>query len=134
MRLLLIIMLVSIFFGCKSGENKQVAKKDTVVNSFRMYRIADTVQPVKRYFFVSYSTIDKNDNHEISGDLFFSHTGMFSKNELDSMCYEGFDHVKSCYQNIVIVSMFEFKNKADFDIFYDGHKNDELPKHKITCK
>jgi hypothetical protein len=52
MRLLLIIMLVSIFFGCKSGENKQVAKKDSVVHNFRMF-----VDTSKSNFFIHYTLV-----------------------------------------------------------------------------
>lgn len=95
----------------------------------------DTVIPdYNRYFLVSYRTQVKETEHENYGDIWFSCSNGFPyKNQIDSLVYDGMPYFKSCYKPIIIVSIYEFKNKDDYDRFDYNYKGNR-PKHKISCK
>ena len=40
---------------------------------------------------------------------------------------------KSCYQNFIIRSIFEFKTKQDYLNFNSGYKSGKIYKNKINC-
>lgn len=103
-------------------------------------RIADiprVVEPIERYFLVSYVTNFKGatlSESYIEGYVSFSADGFPRKEGIDSMVYADLVRRKSCYEGIVIKSIFEFKNQRDYLSFsYKAKSNVKPVKKHIDC-
>lgn len=87
----------------------------------------------KRYFFVTYSTNEKNGNHNIEGDTWFSSDGYFDKNRFDSGVYNSLDKKRECYQDVVIRNIIEFKNEEDYNSFGKHPESSRAKKKDCEC-
>jgi hypothetical protein len=90
--------------------------------------------PSSRYFLVSYTSQEKRSGSStISGNTWFSADGFPNKRQIDSMVYVSFPLKRSCYQNVIVTSIFEFKSESDYDSFGNNYKGDKKPKRHIQC-
>lgn len=125
--------------GIKKDQPKKQATDEITINGRRVFRAfkdaatGDSVfiytdgivmqhenrdqPPLHRYFLFSYVTQLKNSVDPITGDFWFRATGFPSKNEFDSLVYASLKYKKSCYQNIIVTGIYEFKNEEDFEAF-----------------
>ncbi len=87
----------------------------------------------ERYFLVSYETELKNGYNKITGSNWFSCNGFPNKNDIDSIVYAGLECKKECYQHIVVLSIYEFKDVSDYLSFGDNYKSDPVPKKQKPC-
>lgn len=124
-----------------SSQNKGLIEKNTNTDTLSSLSL-DTTQLSKsislldsslisyRYFLVSYVTRLKMENEEIEGNLWFQCDNFPSKRQIDSMAYEGQDFKKGCFQNIIIKSIYEFKNGEDYWRYDKGFKQKKHNKKK----
>jgi len=91
--------------------------------------------PTPRYFLVSYSTMRKDSPNPILGYTWlYTGGGFFRKEDIDASVYKSLEMKRECYQGIVITSIFEFKDKADYEAFSVGAHADPAPKRpKPSC-
>lgn len=114
-------------YGCDGAYKKEVVKMpepiqiniDSVVNELsKGFSIPDS----NRYFLISY-TYTSTDSHS-GGEGYCTYVcknAFPSKKELDISIFQALPYVRSCYQSIIITSIFEFHNKADFLSFDSGN-------------
>lgn len=103
-------------------------KQDTV------YINSDT-ESKHRYFLVSYTFARKNFDGINAGSMWFESDGFPSKNQIDSIVYDGLPLNKECYQHIIINSIYEFKNEDDYKSFNISYKGSlKQIKNKKSCK
>ncbi len=139
---ILLLLLPIVFIGC----NQQKPYKIKIVNDSTIYapsgnlrRTADTLSDkaedyvYTRYFLVSYQSMLKDDHNPITGNLWFSASGFPTKREIDSMVYNGFAKKKSCYQSVIVLNIFEFKNIEDYIAYTDNYSGDKHSKKKESC-
>jgi len=93
--------------------------------------------PTKRYFLISYKfRLKYSDPIGGDGNTWFSADAFPNKANIDSIVFAGLDHEKSCYQPILVNSIYEFKNEEDFNSYvfnYPGSKKTPANLKKI-CK
>lgn len=89
----------------------------------------------RRYFLIAYSTREKSNYNEVTGNTWFSSdSGFCSKKSFDESVYRSLPRKRKCYQHIIITSIFEFKNADDFNAFDADYKGDkDLAQQKECC-
>lgn len=148
------LVIAVVFIGCKNFHNEPPAH---LIRSFKntgnwdsAYLYSDghlKIIPKKdlqeeivqegtgRFLLISYTTKLKNDSKIIYGNMWFSAAYFPTKNEIDSLAFSGLPKVRSCYQHIIITSIYEFKNGLDFERFRDNYNDtDIIPSVKLKCK
>lgn len=94
----------------------------------------DTVaKSTQRYFLITYQYALKEFEGIYVGDVWFSADDFPSKNKIDRIIYNGLPRKRSCYQPIIISSIFEFRNEDDFLKFGHGYTGNRSRGRKLSC-
>ncbi len=129
--------IIVIYFSMFAGYEIAISKiKPTVPITLH-----DTIYPIvkvgekdtDRYFMIAYETKLKNDDRKITGTMWIDCNGFPNKTDIDSMVYADLWHKKECYQNVIILSIYEFKNAMDYYSFGVGVKQAKIYKNKKEC-
>lgn len=87
-----------------------------------------------RYFYITYQTTFKNQSQSDYGEVLISCKGFPQKTWIDSGIFSRLENKRSCYQNIILTSIYEFRNKEDYNSFMINYKGDKPTSHKKTCE
>jgi hypothetical protein len=137
------------FFSCKPKTDSVKSKPVELVREFKntgnwdsvylytdghlvIIQKKDTVKS-QRFFLISYQYALKEFTGTFNGDVWFSSDNFPSKKEIDSLVYDGLPNKKSCYQPILISSIFEFKNEDDFLRFDNNYVGNRSSNRKVSC-
>lgn len=141
--IILILFFSCGFISCKEeSANKKAAIKfrDSVIATAGIYYPPSitSIPPMEydfnRYFYITYLTSLKNKSKSEYGEIWFYCNGYSfpSKTFIDSSILSLLEYKKSCYQNFILTSIYEFKNKRDYNSFIANYKG-EKPKIKKSC-
>lgn len=112
----------------------KVVKTDTVVVKTDTVVPVRSLVPVRRYFFLAYSTQEKNSSDILTGETWFtSDSGFPKKTDIDRDIFSSFPKKRKCYQHLLITCMFEFKNSEDYNNFTAAYKGDKNPAKQAEC-
>ncbi len=125
---LLYLTLVCFIYGCDGMYPK---KEKDVERYYPDYTLGiDTVTypfptfDSNRYFLISYSTQTAIAYHDIAGHFAIASKTFIPKKDIDSIVFDILPLKRKCYQEIVITSLFEFKNKAIIKKIIRNKSND----------
>lgn len=128
MKTLIIALLLFCSFSCNSGKITQ-----TIVIHDTLYKSPVIVDSF-RYFMIAYHVTSKDRRQTSYGSRWLDVKGFPSKKWIDSIVYTALPLQKSCYQSIIVTSIFEFKNHEDFNSYLKDYKGDPNPKKQIQCQ
>lgn len=113
----------------------------TIDDSTLRVRMEDSIRRAfphigDRYFLISYTLCLKNDIRPITGQLWLSTIlGKFPNyNDVQTRIFKSLLYERSCYQQVIILSIFEFKEQRDFEEFGRGIGGDKDIIHKKACQ
>lgn len=142
------IMVFGLIVSCKEQTKEHPYNRDSIIaairtefalRNFNTITSLQSTQPRKRYFLVSCSTGLRDENSEsIFGDTWFETNGGFpSKKDIDSMVYSWLPKKRKCYADVIIKSIYEFNNEADYLDFgrdFKSNVNHKVSKVKKCCE
>lgn len=137
MKKLLILTLLFVGVGCNSGKENAYRKVEVVnpiVVHDTIYLIDKPEVPTERYFMVSYQVTTKDNKSSNYGSRWFNLNSFPSKKWIDSIVYKALPLKRSCYQSIIVTSIFEFKSHDDFNSYLKDYKGTPNPKKQIQCE
>lgn len=124
------------FISCKSKKENNWPSTVFYYDTTPL-KIISPLSPIdhERYFLISYIVRLKNheDKQDIEGDVWFSCDGFPKKHDMDSIVFDGLEYKKGCYQNVIVTSIFEFKNREDYLAFGYGTKADIKKVRHKSC-
>lgn len=136
----IIFLLCSVGAGCSEKQ-----KHDDKFYYPQGHVYIDTVIPVplvpiapmehgfNRYFYITYQTSLKDNSAYSYGEVWFSCEGFPRKTVIDSNVFSHLEYTRNCYQSLVLTSIYEFKNRGDYNSFAENYKGESAPKHKKIC-
>jgi hypothetical protein len=121
--------LIACIKNCSDFDSIKVYSSGRLYYYFKRREINEN-----RYFLISYSYAFKEFDGFYQGDVWFEADNLPSKNEIDSLVFSGLPLKRSCYQPILINSIYEFKNKEDYFRFTSVYKSQlSTNKKKLEC-
>jgi len=86
-----------------------------------------------RYFLIAYQCMSKTDHIPITGNVWFTSSGFPNKKKIDLMVYASFLKRKECYQPVLVLNIYEFKNYMDYMMYTSDYHGQKNPKKKEPC-
>lgn len=124
MKKLLVFICMCLFIAaCRNGKYiplfpvpESVAKQSGTGH----YKDGDSIARAnsQRYFYISFMVSEKKSTAISYGGIWFECKGVFpAKIMIDSIIEAGLPKKRECYERFVVQSIFEFKERRDFDDF-----------------
>lgn len=131
MKKIITVLLCVVFVSCNTIPKTII--QPIVIHDTIERKIAIDTSHRNRFFEISYETTLKSGKETDYGNLYMVNDIFPNKNWIDNGVYKLLDYKKSCYQNVVITSIYEFKDQWDYYSYLYGYKLEKENKNKKPC-